>query len=469
MQSKAKLGLVVTSLLVAACGSSVNDSNANDGGSRVDAQQPGHDAAGDTSTPKPDAEAGPPLPYPAFLPTNPPQVVSLGGPVMASPKIVPIFFATDDPSTTAKIADFVAKVGQTKYWLANVAEYGGGAATGLPPIQLTSADNPPATFDDSSIQLWLANKLNSNDPAFPAPDENTLYALFYPPGVTITLGGTPTPTGDGGVEGGASDAGTDTGGGGGGGFGGVESSCTDFGGYHENITLDSAHGGAYASLAVIPRCATFGMLTGLDVITGAGSHEFIEAATDPQPYAIPAYVQIDTPHEYWERVLGGGEVCDMCAQFPSSFTKFSELPYTVQRCWSNKAEKAGTDPCVPETTGEVYFNAYPELGNVTSSVEGMTTTVLGVDIPVGSSKVVTLDLFSDGPTQPWTVSAAGLGGGMSMMSNLDFSFDKTTGQNGDKIQMTIKVTAASMRNHEEFIVTSTLGTAQNFWVGFVAN
>jgi hypothetical protein len=468
MQSKAKLGLVMATLLGAACGGSVaNQTGGDDAATHPDASSGGHDAAVDAPSKTPDAEAGPSFPYPALLPANPPQVISLGGPVMSAPKIIPVFFATDDPTTTAQIADFVSMVGQTKYWIANVAEYGGGAATGMTPIQLTSADNPPATWDDSNIQAWLANKLDTNDPAFGTPDQNTLYALFYPPGVTITIGGTTVPTGDGGVESGAPDAAADTGGGGG--FGGVQSSCTDFGGYHENITLDEAHGGQYVSLAVIPRCATFDMLSGLDVITGAASHEFIEATTDPQPYAIPAYVQVDDPHEYWERVLGGGEVCDMCAQFPTSFTKFSELPYTVQRCWSNKAEKAGTDPCVPELPKEVYFNAYPELTNVTASIEGMTASLVGVDIPVGSSKVVTLDLFSDGPTAPWTVSAEALTGGPSSTSNLTFSFDKTTGQNGDKIQMTILVTAASERNHEEFIVTSTLGTTENIWIGFVAN
>jgi hypothetical protein len=466
MQSTAKRGLLIGSLLFSAfgtaCGGTTNGDtggdSGSDAGSHPDVQKPVHDAGMDTAT-APDAEARPTFPYPALLPPDPPQVITLGGPVLTGAKIVPIFFAADDPTTTASIADFVSKVGATKYWIANVAEYGAGAATGLPPVQLT--EPAPTTIDDSNIQLWLAKKLNGDDPLFPTPDANTLYALFYPAGTTVTLGGTPV------LDGGVADAGTDTGGGGGG-FGGIQSSCTDFGGYHQNIQLDAPHGTANVAYAVVPRCATFGPLTGLDVITGAASHEFIEATTDPFPISAPAYLTIDDAHAYWEFVLGGGEVCDMCAQFPASFTKFTELPYTVQRCWSNKAEKAGTDPCVPETESEVYFNTVPELTSIPADIEGMTLNVQGVSIPVGSSKVVTLDLFSDGPTSgPWTVGAESLSPGG--MSNLTFSFDKTTGKNGDKIAMTIKVTAASMRNHEEFIVTSKLGTAENIWVGFISN
>jgi hypothetical protein len=464
MQSKAKLEWMMAALLAAACGgTATGNQGGDDAGTHPDSSKPPMKDAAAPDVKASDADAGPPLPYPAALPLDPPQVITLGGPVLAAPKIVPITFSTDDPTTVSSINDFVAKVGQSKYWTDNVSEYGAGAATSLAPVELT--ETLATTIDDSTIQIWLADKLNSNDPAFPTPDANTLYAIFFPPGVTITLGGTPATVTDGGIagaDGGAVDSG-------GGGFGGVESSCTDFGGYHQNISLDVAHGGVYVAYAVIPRCATFDMLSGLDVITGAASHEFIEATTDPLPISTPAYLTIDTPHEYWERVLGGGEVCDMCAQFPTAFTKDTDVPYMVQRCWSNKAEKAGSDPCRPEATGEVYFNTVPELEMVPSNFEGMTTNVLGVTIPVGSSKAVTLDLFSEGPTQPWTVTASSLGAGGSTMSNLDFSFDKTTGKNGDKIQMTIKVLSANMRNHEEFIVNSTLGTAQNIWIGFVNN
>src|ERR1700733_7407877 len=263
--------------------------------------------------------------YPAFTPSDPPQVANLGGVVMASPKIVPVFFAGDDPMILAALTDFTKKVGGTDYWKAAATEYGVGPATGADPIQLTAADAPPTTIDDSAIQLWLAAKLNGNDPAFGTPDENTIYTIFYPQGVTITLGGVQAVP-DAGVAEGGTDGGTDAAT-----PPGAQASCQTFGGYHQNIALDAAHGGKVVAYAVVPRCPTFGGLTGIDVLTGAGSHELLEAATDPFPLTTPAFAQVDDAHLYWESLLGGGEIGDLCAQSASSFVKFPGLPSTVQR------------------------------------------------------------------------------------------------------------------------------------------
>ena len=399
--------------------------------------------------------------FPAFTPTDPPQVATLGGAVMATPKIVPVFFAGDDPTVVAAMTDFTKKVGQTDYWKAAAMEYGVGPATGGDPIQLTAPDNPPSTIDDSAIQAWLVAKLNADDPAFGTPDANTIYTLFYPQGVTVTLGGVQS-TGDAGAEGGT-DAATPP---------GAQASCTSFGGYHQNVVLDAAHGGKTIAYAVVPRCPNFGGLTGIDVLSGAGSHELLEAATDPFPLAKPAFVQVDDAHIYWETLLGGGEIGDMCAQFAGSFVKFPELPaYTVQRTWSNKAITAGQDPCVPVPAGQVYFNSLPVLNDtVPFSVQGQTINVKGVHIAAGQSATVELDLYSIAPTSgPWTVSAKDGNELRGQAAQLTFAFDKTTGQNGDKIQMTITVATANKRNRETFAVLSKLGGQTSMWVGLVGN
>ena len=382
-------------------------------------------------------------PYPAFVLTNPPQVVTGGGPVLKSPRIVPVFFASDDPTTTASLADFVKKVGQTSYWMAAGAEYGVGAATGLDPVNLTAADNPAGTIADSAIQSFLAGKLNANDPAFAAPDANTVYILFYPAGVSITMNGGTTGTG----------------------------SCVTFGGYHSNIALNASHHNMSVAYAVVPRCATAGTLKGLDVVTAAASHELLEAATDPYPNANPAYAQVDAPHFYWSSVFGGSENGDMCATFLSSFTKFSELDYTVQRTWSNVAEKAGQDPCVPPIPGAVYFNAMPVLkDSIATNFGTQTVNLVGVHIPVGSSQSVELDLFSTGPTSgPWSLSATDQARVNGLPANLSFSFDRVSGVNGDKVHLTITVMTAGRGNRETFIVGSTLGTQKNEWIGLVGN
>jgi hypothetical protein len=132
------------------------------------------------------------------------------------------------------------------------------------------------------------------------------------------------------------------------------------------------------------------------------------------------------------------------------FTQFSYLNYTVQRTWSNKAVKAGHDPCQPELPGEVYFNAAPVLPDMAQvNIQGQTVTIRSVKIPVGSSKTIPVELWSEAPTGPWTVSANDLSGGA-----LTLSLDKSTGQNGDVLNLTIKVNQAGQGGLEAFIVKS---------------
>jgi hypothetical protein len=386
---------------------------------------------------------------------------------------VPVFFHADDAAYKARLAEFVKRVGQTSYWTSTVSEYGVGAATGAAPIQLTEAEDPPTRIDDSEIEAWLASKLNANDPAFGTPDENTLYAIFYPPKVTITLGAEASGGLDGGgdePDGSSPDSGADAGGGGGG-LGQVLASCTAFGGYHQDIQLDSAHNSMSVAYAVMPRCDSFGDLAGIDAVTGAASHEFLEAVTDPFPNTNPAYATVDNAHFQWQALLGGGEIGDMCAQNPSSFTTFPGLAYTVQRAWSNKAALDGRDPCVPTVPGHAYFNSIPAPKDmVPITFGGQTVRVKGTHIAAGQSATLELALISDGPTSgAWTVSARDMATMRKQPPNLKFSFDKHTGQNGDKLQMTIKVISPSPRNRETYIIESRLGNDLNFWIGEVGN
>jgi hypothetical protein len=94
----------------------------------------------------------------------------------------------------------------------------------------------------------------------------------------------------------------------------------------------------------------------------------------------------------------------------------------------------------------------------------------GVVIPVGQSKTIEVDLFSDGPTSgPWTVDASdGISALLGLPTSMSFSWDKTHRQNGDKLQLTIKVTQASpIGGAHVFQITSTLKGAANKWAGLV--
>jgi hypothetical protein len=462
--------LTVT-LTLGACGSSNGAPAAADAGHVEETSTTVDSGGGDVRDAGPTQEAQVPeaAGYPAFAPSDVPQVVSSGGPVMKTPKVVPIFYAADDSATVASLQDFLGKLPASPYWSAFATEYGVGAVSVAPAIMLT--DTLPPNYDDSQIQAFLADKLQSADPAFPAPDANTIYAFFFPPNVTITVGAT-VPTGDAGDDAAIpADAGVAP---------GVSTSCNDFGGYHDNIALTTSTNVAYA---VVPRCASFGPLMALDAITGPASHEIAEAATDPFPSGAPAFLSVDPTHAYWKQLLGGGEVGDMCAQ-GDVFTKFPpSMPYTVQRIWSNLAAKAGTDPCVPVPEGLTYFNTLPNMPDVlTITSRGGSVNPKGIEIPVGGSKTLELDLFSSAPmSDPWEVRILDLGyldstGTSPANTYLSATFmecqgaETCQGQNGDKLHVTLTVMQAGRRNYEPFIIESKLSSGHyNLWAGVVGS
>ncbi|HEY4119875.1 MAG TPA: hypothetical protein VGM56_18540 [Byssovorax sp.] len=427
---------ILASLLVAAaaCGSStVTDAATSgaggegSGGGAMTGSTTGPVTIGSTTT---GMAGGPSTTYPAFTPSVP--TVAFGfGPVLASPQVYPVFFPGDDSSFTDQLEDFSNTIGATPYWAAISGEYNVGAMVGHPAIQ--APDAMTGTISDDDIQAYLEGKLNGDDPTFPTPDANTLIALYFPDGLDISLQGS--------------------------------QSCRDFGGYHSNITLDSNHGLRRVAYSVVPRCHHFGSLSGIDAVTGAASHEYIEAATDPYPNDQPAYSAVDNEHIYWEFAIGGGEVGDMCAQQQSAFTKFDPFPYTVQRTWSNAAALAWHNPCVPSNSTLPYFNTAPETPDMINLINYMDA---GVNVPVGTSKTIALDFFSDGPMQDWQIqvfdAAQALGGGQA---DLEFTLDRTSGNNGDRAMLTITSVAQSQFGADAFYVVSTAGDQDNVWIGLV--
>lgn len=367
-----------------------------------------------------------------------PKIITYGGPVLAAPKVYPVFFKGDNAAIVGSITDFYNKVGPSDYWKATVTEYGVGALSAAPAIQLGDADPAPGNTSDDQIQTWLAGKLNANDPAFPTADASTIIALNYPTGTSIDLQGS--------------------------------KSCNSFLGYHSNLTLDAAHGNKDVAYIVIPRCSqqSTGM-NELDSVTDTGSHELVEAATDPYPQTDGAYGQCDNNHLYWMVALGGGENADMCAQNYNAAYKDPQIGYVVQRAWSNKAATASHDPCVPAAAG-VYFNSAPLLNDtINYNIYGQTIKLKGVHIPVGSTGIVEIDLFSDAKTGPWDVEAHDMNEFFGGAPTLQFAFDAAGGQNGQKLHLSITPTKANKGKSETFIVISTQGNRQNAWIGIVGN
>jgi hypothetical protein len=389
-----------------------------------------HDAAADVV-----AKTDAPAPYPAPHPPMP-QEVNSGGPVMTAPKFVVITFAGD--TLAASIDDFADKVAaSTTYWSGTTAEYGVGPVASVLHVSLN--ETPATSLADVDVQNWLTQKLSAVDAGvleggapLPQPDGETVYMIYYPASVAVTQGG--------------------------------ETSCDGFYGYHNDYALT---GSTYVTYSVVARCAPFQGTTAIDSIASIASHEMIEAATDPLPQDNPAWLNPDTDHTAWA-IPAGGELGDMCAGYGNVFYKPADVPYLVQRSWSNKAAAAGHDPCQPDGASP-YFNAAAVLNDtvtVNDPVFG-TYTTKGVKIPVGGTGTVTLDLYSDAPAPAWNVQAFDLASLFGGSPKLEVTMGApATGVNGDQLTLTIKVLQAG---DDVFWIQSGNGSSPPVWLGVVGN
>jgi hypothetical protein len=146
----------------------------------------------------------------------------------------------------------------------------------------------------------------------------------------------------------------------------------------------------------------------------------------------------------------------------------------VQRIWSNLSASGYHDPCVPELPNEVYFNSAPVFPD-TLNIPGVGSTK-GVQIPVGSSKTIEVDLFSEAATSgPWNLQVIDLDQLMGGSASLGFTLDQSSGQNGEKLHLTIDALSQGQYGVGIFIIVSYMGQAsqtnptQHWWVGLVGH
>jgi hypothetical protein len=347
-----------------------------------------------------------------------PTAKSAGGPVIAAPRVLPIFFA-GDAATQQQLQGFFTALAGSTYWAATTQEYGVGPLSALPSVVLST---PPPTTDDQ-VQALLHAMADGHHAGWPAHDANTIYAVFLPAGVTITA-----PYG---------------------------TSCVGFDGYHGETQADSI------LYAVMPRCPQF-------TLTDAVSHELIEAATDPFVFTAPAYDGLDTQHLAWE-LITGGEVGDLCESLVQAY-QWQVGGLGVQRTWSNAAAAAGHDPCVPALV-RAYVVAVPRLvDQLKLDLGGGQVQTAGIAIPVGTSRTIPVDAYADGPTGSWTVSAVDMAAQQHNPAELELSWDKTTAKAGDQLMLTIKHVASGSNGASSFAVfSSTDGTTASVWWGVVGN
>jgi hypothetical protein len=393
-----------------------NDSGAgeNDGSSSTLSD------GGTTTTP---ADAGA---FPAL-----PQVVTLGGPTMKTPKVLPIFYSTD--ANISAVKEFLQELTTTTFWSQTTSEYGIGPISILAPVMITTP--APSTISDNDIAASVATNTTGSNPPWGAVDSDTIYMFVLPNGT---------------VE-------EDSGG----------ACCTGYDGYHDETPVGSIN----VPYAVSCACPQFDGpdVSNIDQLTVAMSHELVESSTDPFPNSAPAYSETDENDYVWSLVTGG-ELADMCEYNADSYALPAGAKHMVQSSWSNAAAKAFKKPCVPIASSEKlpYFSAAAVL---TDSLEVEHNKTLGVQIPIGQSKTIDVPLYATGPTSgPWMVSVWDYEDLSGNTPTSTVTLDKSTGSSGDVLHLTITPIASDPTfKGEAFLIFSDLGDQETMTIGYVGN
>ena len=297
----------------------------------------------------------------ATSPFDLPTVVNAGGPVLAAPRVQPIYFPGFAFQTD--IDTFLSKLPGSSYWPTAVSEYGVGDLT-IKPSVVTSVSSGTAQSDATMAGL-LAQVFAADGAALGPPSGDTIYLLMFPSTTTITAQG--------------------------------QVMCGDSApsGYHTEFSLN----GTNVAGVILPSCPNYAgdtTLTGVQALTPTISHEVIESATDPLTTTQPAYSDVDDRHAIWSVAINGGEIADLCENETPDLISPDDIGYPVQRVWSNAAADAGQSPCVPVPPGELFFIAVPSLPDLVAVTRGgKSFSVPAITATVGAQASVSVTMHSE--------------------------------------------------------------------------
>jgi hypothetical protein len=353
--------------------------------------------------------SGPPEPFPVVKPDIG-QIVNHGGALLTSAKLVTVTWTVDQ--NEAALEDFGDKLVTSSYWKTVVGDYVGPGTSG-PSNHVRIMTAPPATMEVKDFETWFVQQVgNAPGNGWPAWDAQTVYVVYAPTAMKLTAQGVDL--------------------------------CQSRANLHGEVDVA---GNPHVTYVLIDENCN-GSLSVLDGATSAGSHEILEGVTNPHNFSDTALIGFDASHLAWAMFDGtqDDEIGDACEIYSDAFFDGpSDLPYKLQRMWSNSSAAAGHSPCVPQST-EPYFNVTAEAMTMLNVVPpGMATPImaLGYEVPVGSTKTFEVTYYSDAATGYWDTKAFE-GNGITTPSStyMTLAVAKGAGLNGDKDQITVTVNSA---------------------------
>ncbi len=343
-----------------------------------------------------------------------PQVDKGGGRLLTNIKVVTVTFEGD--ALRDDLRAFDDTIVTTPWWTTVSSAYGVGPGTSGGRVELPDTVSN-TTISDLELVDFVQARIMSG--AFPGPDTNTAYMLFFPASTTITLQG--------------------------------DRSCDAFDGYHDAVTVTLEGGSLEVPFAVMPRCGQGTAAAIKNALTVTMSHELIELATDPS-YIEGAYELLS--NDAWNPA--GGEVADLCQNFADAISG----PYHVTRSWDNTMAAQSHDPCVPAVPNRVYFGAAVDTEIVTVSLPDWDPYQSDgyVTVARGATRDIAVDVFSDAPISGLELAVGSPSSSADphtldpILPGVEAKLSATTANNGQRVTLTITVPAGAPQKDVPFVV-----------------
>jgi hypothetical protein len=288
-----------------------------------------------------------------------------GGPVISNVQVVQILYGSGSynaqvaGTATPSMGNFFADLTGTNSGYVNLlTQYntpasGGtnqtiGNGTFIGTFQIVpSAANNGSTIDDSNIQAELLAQISAGHVPAPTTDAagnvNTLYMIYFPPGKTITQGGSSSCVG--------------------GGF------CAYHGTTSNTFNSLNVLYGVHPDMQAGSGCSTgCGNSSVFGNYTSVTSHELTEAITDAD---VGIATTFSPPLAWYD--MTNGEIGDICNGQQGSYTA-NGTTYTIQLEFSNAANNCVLPP--PPSNPNFTLSASPSSLTVVQGNSGSSTVTV---------------------------------------------------------------------------------------------
>ena len=353
-----------------------------------------------------------------------------GGRINANTQVVQVLWGsgsydshvsgTGTPSMASFFTQFLTKTTLLSGYMQqyNTPSSGGTGQTftsGSFSNQFTITPSTGTTVDDSQIKSELTAQINAGHLPAPAVDAQgnavTYYAIYFPPGISITQGGS--------------------------------SSCVagGFCAYHNTVAaaggLNEYYYGVHPDMQAGSGCATgCGTSSTFGNYCSVSSHELAEMMTDAE---VGLSTVVGPPLAWYDST--NGENGDICNAQQGTFAGCDGQTYTYQLEFSNAAPSGnacvGISPSCGTVTNDFSVSASPSSLTVVQGTSGSST--ISTAVTSGSAQTVTLSATGQSAGVTVSFSPASVSAGQSSTMTVSASASATVTSS----TITVKGTATS--------------------------